>query len=419
MRHRTFSSPADYPAAPAPEAGSASLRSLYVADAGGLETLAARLAPALAADPRLAFDTEFIRERTYKPVLEIVQVATADGFIALVDVPALGGDFGVLRDYFADPAIVKILHAGGQDMEILTMLLGTPPEPVYDTQVAAAFAGYSLQTGYGALVQALLGVKLAKDEGFADWSRRPLTAAMRDYAENDVRYLHTLHDRLTGLLGKRGRGAWADEQMRRSLLAGTEELPRGELWRKVGGKNVLDARGLAVLRELAAWRDVEAERRDKPRRSVVKDNLLIEIARRGETETAGIVGLRSAPPNLGEKAASALAEAARRGLSVAPDDRPRAESLVPLDEQGAVFQEMLSTVVRLRATEESLPPSLVASGDDLRVLAAERGKPSYSGALFSGWRGELVGEQLRALLEGRLVVGYDPRSRRVTLRGEE
>ena len=192
-------------------------------------------------------------------------------------------------------------------------------------------------------------------------------------------------------------------------------MPPAELWRKVGGKNVLDARGLAVLRELAAWRDTEAQRRDKPRRSVVKDDFLIEIARRAATDPQAILGLRTAPQNLGEKNAQTLAEVVKRGVAVSPDDRPEAESLQPLDEQGAVLQEMLNTVVRLRATEENLPPSLLASGDDLRSLASERGNPDYNGALFRGWRGDLVGKPLRALLEGRLSIGYDTRRRRVVL----
>ncbi len=406
--HRSFN-------AAAPVAADYSPDSLYVADADGLRELAERLEPALAADPRLAFDTEFIRERTYKPVLEIIQVATADGFIAILDVPALGGELGVLGDLFLNPDVLKILHAGGQDMEILASRLGEPPAPVYDTQVAAAFAGYSLQTGYGALVQAVLAVRLAKDEGFADWSRRPLTPAMREYAENDVRYLHAVHDKLSAILIRRGRAAWADDQMGRSLLAGTEELPPRELWRKVGGKNVLDGRGLAVLRELAEWRDAEAHRRDKPRRSVVKDDFLIEIARRAATDAHAILTLRTAPANLGEKNAQALVEVVRRGVAVPPEERPEADALPPLDEQGTVLQEMFNTVVRLRATEESLPPSLLASGDDLRSLAAERARPDFEGPLFSGWRGGLVGKPLRDLLEGRLTIGYDPRRRRVVL----
>ncbi len=178
---------------------------MYVADKDGLALLVERLRDELDRDSRLGIDTEFIRERTYLPVLEILQVAACGGqFVAVVDVPALGGDLGELGALLLDPSVLKILHSGGQDMEILAMYLGgQPPAPVYDTQVAASFAGFGAQTGYGALVQALLNVSLSKEEGFADWSRRPLSPAMREYAENDVRYLHALHDALTRRLRKR------------------------------------------------------------------------------------------------------------------------------------------------------------------------------------------------------------------------
>jgi ribonuclease D len=353
-------------------------------------------------------------------VLEIVQVAVDGGaLIAILDVPALGGNLGPVGDALLNPGVLKILHAGGQDMEILAARLGRLPEPVYDTQVAAAFAGYSLQMGYGALVQALLNVRLAKDEGFADWSRRPLTPAMRDYAENDVRYLHAVHDKLSRQLGRKGRAQWAEDQMRRSLTQAAEELPTEELWRKVGGKNVLDGQGLAILRELAKWRDEEARRRDKPRRSVVKDDLLIEVARRGATDPSAIMGLRTAPPNLGERAATAIAEAVKRGKEVPKDQRPELESVTPLDDQGAVLLELMSAVVRLKAMDENLPPALLANGDDLRALAAERARPDFSGPLFTGWRGELIGGPLRDLIAGSLTLGYDPARRRVKLDRKE
>lgn len=320
-----------------------------------------------------------------------------------------------MGELLLDPSVLKIVHAGGQDMEILASRLGRLPAPVYDTQIAAAFAGHSLQMGYGALVQALLNIRLAKDEGFADWSRRPLTPAMRDYAENDVRYLHAIHDRLSRQLERKGRAAWAQEQMDRTLTQAAEDTPAEELWRKVGGKNVLDGQGLAILRELAKWRDEEARRRDKPRRSVVKDDLLIEVARRGATEPSVILGLRTAPQNLGERAATGIAEAVKRGKDVPREARPELESIAPLDEHGAVLLELMSAVVRLKAMEENLPPALLANGDDLRSLAAERSRPDVSGPLFSGWRGELIGGPLRDLIAGNLVLGYDTRRRKVTL----
>jgi ribonuclease D len=336
-------------------------------------------------------------------------------------VPALGGDLGGLWDLFLDPSVLKILHAGGQDMEILAARIGHLPQPVYDTQVAAAFTGYNLQTGYGALVQAVLGVRLSKEEGFADWSRRPLTPAMREYAENDVRYLPALHSKLDDLLRKRGRDEWAAEQTQR-LLGQAAAVPEPEdLWRRVGGRNALDSRGLAVLRELAFWRDEEARRRDKPRRTVLKDEVLIDVARRTPRSAADVLALRSAPQNLGERAAEAIVAAVRRGLAVPEAERPRPETSVPLDEQGAALVELLSAVVRVRAAEANLPPSLLAGGDDLRALAANRRSPdTLAGELFTGWRGHLLGDDLRAVLAGDLAVSWDSRAGRLRLvRGDK
>lgn len=387
-----------------------------------MDALAARLRAALATDPRLAFDTEFIRERTYSPVLEIVQVAARDTeggeIIAVIDVPALSGELGELGALLLDSSVLKIVHAGGQDIEILTALLGEMPAPIFDTQVAAAFAGYSLQTGYGALVQAQLNVRLSKEEGFADWSRRPLTPAMLDYAENDVRYLHALHDQLSAALDKRGRTVWAEEQTRRILSAAAEEAPPEELWRRVSGKNYLDDKSLAVLRELAMWRDEEARRRDKPRRTVVKDDALIEVAKRTPQTGGELLALRGVPPNLGERAAAQMAERVKIGLAVPKGERPYLESSPPLDDQGAALAELLAAVVRARALEVGLPPSLLAGGEDLRALAVavrRRDRNAFTGALFEGWRGEIIGSNLQAVVEGRLAVAWNPQKGRLNL----
>jgi ribonuclease D len=393
---------------------------MYIDTPASLAKLTEQLRDSLSRDPRLAFDTEFIRERTYAPVLEIVQVATGDGsVIAILDVPALGGDLGGVGDLLLDPTILKLVHAGGQDMEILSSRLGALPTPVFDTQVAAAFTGHSIQTGYGNLVLALLNVRLNKDEGFADWSRRPLTQSMREYAENDVRYLPAIHTKLAGLLEKRGRTLWAKEQTDRLLMNAAEEIAPEDLWRRVGGRNILDSRGLSILRELALWRDDEARRRDKPRRSVVKDDFLIELARRAPKSANDILTLRSAPHNLGEKTANALVEVIKDGLAIHPDERPQVETPPALDEQGSVLVELLTALVRARALEADLPSTLLANGDDLRSLAALRGRRNETALsehpLLNGWRGSLVGDSLQGLLSGRLAIGWDNKRNRLSM----
>lgn len=393
---------------------------MYIDTPASLATLTESLRDSLTRDPRLAFDTEFIRERTYAPVLEIVQVASGDGsIIAIIDVPALGGNLGGVGDLLLDPSVLKLVHAGGQDMEILSSRLGALPAPVFDTQVAAAFTGHSIQTGYGNLVQALLNIRLSKDEGFADWSRRPLTTSMREYAENDVRYLLTIHTKLAGLLEKRGRTQWAQEQTDRLLMMAAEEIAPVDLWRRVGGRNILDSRGLSILRELALWRDDEARRRDKPRRSVVKDDFLVELARRAPKSASDILSLRSAPHSLGEKTTTVLVERIQNGLDVPPADRPQAETPPALDEQGSVLVEILTAVVRARALESDLPSTLLANGDDLRSLASLRGRKNDAALrdhpLLNGWRGSLVGESLQGLLTGELAIAWDTKRNRLRL----
>jgi ribonuclease D len=366
-------------------------------------------------DPRLAFDTEFIRERTFVPVLEIVQLAAGDQ-IVLIDVPALEGDLAPLYDLLLDPSILKIVHAGGQDVEILAARLsGRIPTPLFDTQVAAAFCGHGQQIGYGGLVQSLLGVSLSKEEGFADWSRRPLTEAMLHYAANDVRYLHAVHRALERGLEDRGRGEWAVEQTQRLLSTAATETAPADLWKRVGGRAGLGRRELAILRELAIWRDLEAQRRDKPRRTVIKDEPLVEIARRKPRAAAEILALRGMPPSLGERVAAQLAECVARGLALTDTALPVIDHQPPLDDQGAALLELLSAVAKVRALEEDLPPALLAPGDELRQLAIHRRKPDPNSPLFTGWRGQLVGDRLRAVLAGELSVAWDVRKGRLRL----
>lgn len=380
-----------------------------------LDAFCQELVARLEHDPRLALDTEFIRERTYEPVLELVQVGTADGTIALLDIPALGG-LGALAPLLTDPKILKIFHAGGQDIEILTALLGAVPRPFFDTQIAAAFAGYGTQVGYGALVQSVLKVRLSKEEGFADWSRRPLTPSMCSYAADDVRYLHALHDKLSGRLERRGRTLWAQEHTERVLQAAAEPTPLEDLWKKVGSKQGLGRRELAILQELALWRDDEARRRNKPRRSVLKDEPLVELAKRKPKTATAVLELR-AVNGVGSRQAEELVQAIQRGLALPESAWPVVESSPPLDEHGAALLELLSAVVKVRAMEEDLPASLLAPSDVLRTLAIQR-RPESVSSLFTGWRGELLGPSLTAAITGNLAVAWDAQQDRLVLREE-
>lgn len=380
-----------------------------------LEDSCIEIAAALRIDPRLAIDTEFVGERSYEPSLELLQVATADCEIHLIDVHALDGRLDALADILLDDDILKLVHAGSQDAAILRSHLGRPPTPLFDTQIAAAYVGMQLQLGYGAIVRSLLKIDLAKDESFADWTRRPIKQSMLDYAANDVAHLHALHDKLKAKLDRLGRAAWVSDACAQLVANAEDVLAPHELWRKVGGRGGMDAKQLGVLRELCIWRDEEAQRRDRPRRSVVKDEVLVEVARRRPSSARALLELRNVPPSLGERTASELVERVRAGLnSPIEEDREFGEG-ASLDEHGSALYELLSAVVRVRSIEAEIAPTLLANADALKRVAATRRTDALN-PLFAGWREELIGRYLRDALAGRLSVAWDPKTGELALR---
>lgn len=367
-------------------------------------------------DNRIAIDTEFVGEQTYEPQLMLIQIATADGHIALIDAKVLAGKMQALANLLCAPDRLKIMHAGGQDVPILNANLGEISGPWFDTQIAAAYIGYPLQTGYARLVEAETRVKLDKGESLSDWGRRPIPTSMLTYAADDVRYLHGIHNNLAARLAELGRTAWNNEGVEEMVRSVTEKLAASELWRKVAGHTGLDRRGLAVLRELCLWRDDEARRRDKPRRSVIKDEPLIELARRAPSTTSAAMNLRSLPPSLGDRRLAELVERIKIGLAVPANQQPRLDYVsTSLDEHGAALYELLLAVVRVRAIEANIAPTLLAPSDPLRRLAASR-KMDEVARIFPGWRGDLIGEDLRAALNGKLSVAWDAQAERLVCR---
>ena len=219
------------------------------------------LAAELCAAGRLALDTEFVWERTYRPMLGVVQVAT-DGGVAVIDAVAVP-DLGALSSVLRDPAVPVVLHGGTQDLEIFASLAGDPVRGVFDTQIEAAFLGYGLQVGLSTLLERVLKVQIKKDQTYTDWVRRPLRREQLAYAADDVHHLLALHDGLRADLERRGRVAWADEEMRAlEEPARYAPVPPEERYEWVKGWQKLGGRELAVLRELAAWRERAAERAD-------------------------------------------------------------------------------------------------------------------------------------------------------------
>lgn len=348
----------------------------------GLAALCARLARR----EWLALDTEFLREKTYYPALCLVQIATADE-IACVDALAIR-DWTPFLEVLRAPGVTKIVHAARQDQEMFFHLAGTVAAPVFDTQVAAALCGHDEQIGYAALVEKLLGVRLDKAHTRTDWSRRPLTPEQIVYAEEDVRYLHDLFPMLKTRLGELGRFDWMLEDCTRLADPSLYRIDPADAWRRVKGAGSLSSHSNGALRVLAEWREQEAMRRDLPRAWVLKDETLVEIARRRPATLAAFAGI----PGMSEKAVdrwgnAMIAIIGRAPAGEASNNRP------PTDVERARLKSLSVALDRI-AEGLQIGRTVLATRRDLEALAAG----NENVPVMRGWRREVVGEPLRALL---------------------
>jgi len=364
----------------------------YITDSGQLRSLCGTLAKS----DWLAIDTEFIREKTYYPRLCLIQVAT-DEAVACVD-PLRIDDISPLLEVIYDPAITKIMHAARQDLEILFHLRGNLPHPLFDTQIAATVLGQGEQVGYGNLVKAVLNVELDKAHARTDWSRRPLDAEQLEYAADDVRYLGELYRRQRDELDDLGRSHWLDEDFAQLTDPGTYRPAPRDMWKRLKGSNRLRGIQLAVLRELAAWREEQAIASDRPRRWIVKDDVLLDLARQMPESTERMSRIRGLEPAVLRRHGATLAQLIRNGREM-PRDRwptlPRKARLRP-EEESVV--DALAAIVRQRGLEQAVSPAVIATRRDLECLI--QGDRDVS--VMHGWRASLVGSDLEAFLAGRL-----------------
>ncbi|NIR59902.1 MAG: ribonuclease D, partial [Gammaproteobacteria bacterium] len=287
----------------------------YVRDASALEALAGDLA----SSERIALDTEFMRERTYYARLCLVQVAT-DDLMAVVDPLACENLEPLWNVVTGGPEVV--FHAASQDLEIIIQEAGALPAAHFDTQVAASFLGYGDSIGHSRLVASLTGNTLGRSEAYTDWARRPLSQEQVDYALDDVRYLLSMRDRLGAELETAGRAAWVEQELAALASRVRAEPDVENLWRRVKGGRGLRGGKLAVLREVAAWREKEAQRRDIPRQRVLPDHVLAEVSRRTPRRIEQIERLRGVNPREAQRSGDALLAAVARGLELPPEQHP-------------------------------------------------------------------------------------------------
>jgi ribonuclease D len=359
----------------------------------------ARLAELARADGRLGLDTEFMPEGRYRPLLCLVQIA-AGGEIAVLD-PLEGFDPTPLAEVLADPAVEVVVHAGRQDVAILRREWQTEFANVFDTQIAAGFAGFSAQAGYNGLLHDVLKLRLPKTASFTRWDARPLTDEQLRYARGDVEHLMALRDEIAGRLESRGRLEWAREECR-AIAEATDERDPGQVWRRLPRVNGLDARDRAVARELAAWRERTAAEEDRPVGSVLRDPTVVELAKRQPSGRRELAQIRGVNPDDVRRRGAAVLEAIARGLEADPLHLDEGDRLQTEAADGPVIA-LAESLVRSRAQEAGLAYELIAARADLApiVVAARRGVPEPDVRTLRGWRRQLVGDELLELLAGR------------------
>lgn len=350
---------------------------------------------------RFAMDLEFIPERTYTPELCLVQVATDDG-PHIIDPLALP-DLTMLWQRVDNPDILVVLHAAEQDLNLVYAASGLVPSNIIDTQIAAGFAGFGFPIGYGKLLHQLLGVSISKTESYTDWLNRPLTDSQIDYALDDVRHILPMYDKLAEQLHALNRFSWAEEECLHYCDPETYSKDHQLDFLRVKGASALNRRGLAVLRELYQWRDQEASQQNRPARSVVPDNIMLELGRRPPHQVKDIQRIRGVRPELLHVHGKKIIEAVERGLMVPDSECPSWPSFKVPPRHEVLLADMLFVVLKVLCYDMDLAPELVATRNDLQTLVKLHRDKKLKEAklpLLHGWRQDLAGSTLLSLLDG-------------------
>jgi len=377
-----------------------------VTDQRGLESLCQTLRQS----PRLALDTEFVGEDTFIPRLELIQVATA-ATAAVIDFPAVqaSGSLDVFWELICDAKIEKIVHAGRQDLDLFAIHAGQIPKPFFDTQIAAAMVGYGAQVAYANLVQRLHGKKLAKAHTFTNWSARPLSDDQIAYALEDVEFLLSIHTHLQDRLSTLGRLEWVSEEFARLETAvGEKSREPQERYQRIRGWDTLKPKGAAVLRELAAWREAEARRRNVPRGRVMRDEVLLQLARHPPKSVNELRGLRGVHSSEVDRQGVQLLATITSALALPPSAWPEVPRERKPDPESTGIVELLQAVLKARAAEEGIAPTMLATSSDLQTLVEpKQGRTALDVPILRGWRRQLAGDLLLQVLDGAVTITVD------------
>ncbi|MDM9997040.1 ribonuclease D [Bartonella henselae] len=347
----------------------------------------------------VTIDTEFIRETTFWPQLCLIQLASPDTTV-LIDPISQDIDLKAFFDLMVNKKIVKVFHAARQDIETIYHLGGVIPSPLFDTQIAGSICGFGDSISYDQIVQRCTGYQLDKSSRFTDWSFRPLSEKQLLYALADVTYLRDVYLLLKKQLEKNKRTHWMDDEIAVLLEPKTYDMPENEAWKKVKGK-IKKPRELAVLQKIAAWRERKARQYNIPRRHIIKDECLIEIAIQQPKDEADLKRLRSLNKNWDKfSIAHTLIKAVHEGLEVDLATLPALPKHNPLNETSSAVIDLLKVLLKLVANENGIAPKIIATSNDLEKIA--NGCIKKNIPAMNGWRYEIFGQKAEQMLKGKI-----------------
>ena len=354
----------------------------------------------LAAAPFIAVDTEFMREQTFWPRLCLIQIASEDTEV-LIDSLAPGLDLKPFFDLMVDERVLKVFHSARQDVEIVHHLAGVIPHPIFDTQVAAMVCGFGEAVSYTMLVKRLLGRNLDKTSRFTDWSRRPLSDRQLTYAIGDVVHLRDLYPQLRAQLDKSERASWLNEEMGVLTDPATYELHPEQAWKRLKMR-IKTPKALAVLMELAAWREREAQTQDVPRARILKDEALYDIASQAPRTIDDLGSLRTLHNGFARSTRGrAVLEVVGRGLERDPKTIPPIERGEPMPPEAQAVVDLLRVLLKATAGRHGVAPKLIATSEELEQIARD---DDADAAVLRGWRKKLFGDDALALKRGELAL---------------
>lgn len=360
----------------------------------------ADLCSRLAGEEYVTVDTEFLRDKTYWPQLCLIQIAGAKE-AAAIDPLAAGLDLAPLFELMANQAVLKVFHAARQDLEIFYNLVGKLPVPLFDSQVAAMVCGFGESVSYETLASKLAHARIDKSHRFTDWSRRPLSDKQLEYALADVIHLRPIYDKLAIRLARTKRSSWVEEEMAILTDPKTYSLDPATAWLRLKPRSG-STKFLSILRELAAWREAEAQRKNLPRSRLLRDDALLEVAAQAPASTEDLARSRSLTRGIVEgPIGEALLAAVKRGLAVDPADAPRLPDRLEVPPGRGPLVELLKVLLKLKCESHDVASKLVANASDLEAIACS---DTANVPALHGWRFEVFGEDALALKQGRLAL---------------